>query len=259
LHSAQIDQLAAEIAEALLQELRPRPVEAPSAPVPALGPRDIARLIDHTLLRPDASAADVRRLCAEAREYGFYSVCVNPVRAALCAAELRGSPVRVCSVAGFPLGASPVGALLAEAEAALRAGASEIDMVLNVGEFKDGAYARAAAGPAALARLCRDAGALLKVILETCLLTDGEKETACRLAVDAGAHFVKTSTGFGKGGATVADVALMRRAVGPHIGVKASGGIRTLQDLLAMKEAGASRIGASASVAIVQAAGGRRG
>jgi deoxyribose-phosphate aldolase len=210
-------------------------------------------MIDHTLLRPEATAAEVRRLCAEAREHEFFSVCVNPYRAALCAAELAGSGLEVCTVAGFPLGASPVGAKLADTETALRAGATEIDMVLNVGALKDGASARVRSEISALAGMCHAAGARLKVILETCLLTDEEKVLACRLAVDAGADFVKTSTGFNRAGATAADIALMRRTVGPAIGVKAAGGIRTLDDLLTMTAAGASRIGASASVAIVEA------
>lgn len=247
--SSHLDQIVAEIGDAILAGLRPQP-----APVP-VSRREIARLIDHTLLRPEATAADVRRLCGEAREHGFYSVCVNPVRAALCTAELRGSQVAVCTVAGFPLGASATEAKLAEAEAALRVGAAEVDMVLDIGALKDGNHARVRADIAALARLCRGAGALLKVIIEACLLTGEEKEAACRIAADAGAHFVKTSTGFSTGGATVADIRLMRRVVGSQVGVKASGGIRTLDDLLAMKAAGASRIGASASVAIVAAAG----
>lgn len=251
--SPPLDQLVAEIGEAILAGLRPQPKAAP------VSASEIARLIDHTLLRPNATAAEVRQLCAEAREHGFFSVCVNPSRAAQCAAELRGCPVLVCTVAGFPLGATTTEAKLAEAEASLRVGAAEIDMVLNIGALKDGAYARAGADIAALARLCRGTDALLKVIIETCLLTDEEKEVACRLAVDAGAHFVKTSTGFSHGGATAADVSLMRRVVGPGTGVKASGGIRTLEDLLVMRKAGASRIGASASVAIVAAAGGCRG
>lgn len=248
----QFNQLVAEIGDAILAGLRPQPASAP------VSRREIAQMIDHTLLRPEATAADVRRLCAEARDHGFFSVCVNPVRAALCAAELRGSPVVVCTVAGFPLGASATETKLAEAEIGLRVGAAEIDMVLDIGALKDGNHARVRSDIAALARLCHGAGARLKVIIECCLLTDEEKETACRIAVDAGAHFVKTSTGFGAGGAAVADVRLMRRVVGPQIGVKASGGIRTLDDLLAMKAAGASRIGTSAGVAIAVAAGGAR-
>lgn len=246
--SFHLDTLVAEIGEAILRELRPL-----SAPV-SINRREVAQLIDHTLLRPEATAAEVRRLCSEAREHGFFSVCVNPSRSALCASELAGTEVAVCAVAGFPLGASTTRSKLIETEAALRSGATEIDMVLDVGALKDGATTLVRSEIAALARLCHGAGALLKVILETCLLTDEEKVQACRLAVEAEADFVKTSTGFSRGGATAADVALMRRAVGPWIGVKASGGIRTLDDLLAMRAAGASRIGASASVAIVQSA-----
>ncbi len=248
MHSFHLEQLVAEIGDAILNDLRP------PAPVSALTRREVARLIDHTLLRPDATAADVHRLCAEAREYEFCTVCVNPVRVAQCVAELRGSGVKVCAVAGFPLGASTVAAQLAEAGTVLRAGAREIDMVIDVGAVKDGAHERAEAGIKAMARLCHGAGALLKVILETCLLTDEEKVLGCRLAAGAGADFVKTSTGFGTAGATVADVALMRRTVGPAMGVKAAGGIRTLRDLEAMAAAGATRIGASASVAIMEAA-----
>jgi deoxyribose-phosphate aldolase len=164
--------------------------------------------------------------------------------------------VAVCTVAGFPLGASATETKLAEAGTALRLGATEVDMVVNVGALKDGEYDRVRAEIAALAAICHGSGALLKVILETCLLTDEEKAAGCRLSVEAGADFVKTSTGFSTGGATAADVALMRATVGPDVGVKASGGIRTLDDLRAMVEAGASRIGASASVAIVQAIAG---
>jgi deoxyribose-phosphate aldolase len=227
----------------------------------------IARLIDHTLLRPDATAEDIRRVCAEARRYGFASVCVNPYWVPLVsqelAAEPAGSTVKVCTVIGFPLGASATEIKAAETEAAVRAGAQEIDMVINIGELRGGnqdavlrdiqAVVAAAHRPKAAA-----AGAIVKVILETGLLDDDQKIIGCTLAKQAGAEFVKTSTGFsGTGlnlsGATVHDVALMRRTVGPEMGVKASGGIRTLEDLKNMVAAGATRIGASSSVRIVEA------
>ncbi len=251
-----MDKIVAEIGETILGELCPRMAAPVVETAPPLSRRQVAQLIDHTLLRPGATAAEVRSLCAEAREHGFFSVCVNPARTGLCVAELQGSEVVVCTVAGFPLGASATETKLAEAETALRLGATEVDMVVNVGALKDGEYERVRAEIAALAAICHGSGALLKVILETCLLTDEEKATGCRLSVEAGADFVKTSTGFSTGGATAADVALMRATVGPDVGVKASGGIRTLDDLEAMVAAGASRIGASASVAIVQAIAG---
>jgi deoxyribose-phosphate aldolase len=251
-----LDKIVAEIGEAILGELCPRAAAPVVEAAPALSRRQVAQLIDHTLLRPGATAAEFRRLCAEAREHGFFSVCVNPARVGLCVAELQGTRVAVCTVTGFPLGASAAETKLAEAETALRLGATEVDMVVNVGALKDGENARVRAEITALATLCHGAGALLKVILETCLLTDEEKALGCRLSVEAGADFVKTSTGFSTGGATAADVALMRATVGPGVGVKASGGIRTIHDLKAMVAAGASRIGASASVAIVQAVAG---
>lgn len=246
-----LDTLVAEIGESILRDLRPAAVRKPRT---ALDRKQVARLIDHTLLRPAATAEEVSRLCREAREHRFFSVCVNPGRVAQCVAELAGSGVVVCTVAGFPLGATTADAKLAETATALKLGATEIDMVINVGALKDGETGRVRAEIASLARMCHEAGALLKVILETCLLMDEEKALGCRLAVEAGADFVKTSTGFSTGGATAADIALMRRTVGPKVGVKASGGIRTLDDLLAMVEAGATRIGASASVAMVEAA-----
>lgn len=216
---------------------------------------DIARLIDHTLLKPDATRDDIVRLCREAREYGFAAVCVNPYWVALAAAELAGSAVKVCTVAGFPLGATSTAIKSAEAADAIRAGAREIDMVINVGALRSGDFETVKLDIAQVARVCREAGAALKVILEAALLDDAQKAVACRLAKEAGAHFVKTSTGFGPGGATARDVALMRQVVGPDMGVKAAGGIRTYEDLKKMTEAGATRIGASASVRIVQSAG----
>jgi len=210
---------------------------------------ELARTIDHTILRADATRADVAKVCREAREHGFYSVCVNPVHVPDVAAALAGSDVATCAVVDFPLGATPSAVKAAEARWVVAAGAREVDMVINVGALKEGRRDEVEADIVAVREACGPA--LLKVIIETCLLSDAEKEAACRLAVAAGAQFVKTSTGFGKAGATVEDVALMRRVVGPDIGVKASGGIRTREDALRMLAAGASRIGASASVAIV--------
>ena len=214
----------------------------------------LAALIDHTILKPEATRDDVIRVCREARRYGFASVCVNPYWVPLVALELRGSAVKVCTVVGFPLGATSTAAKVCEAELALRDGAQEVDMVMNIGALKSGDYAVVESDIRLVAETCHRYGAILKVILETALLDDTEKAVACALAKLAGADFVKTSTGFSKGGATAADVALMRRVVGPQMGVKASGGIRTLEDLKAMTAAGATRIGASASVRIVEAA-----
>jgi len=216
----------------------------------------IAGLIDHTLLRADATRADILQVCREARKFGFASVCVNPYWVPLVAAELAGSSVKVCTVIGFPLGATSTEAKVAETEAALRAGAQEIDMVLNIGALRGGEHDAVQADIAAVVEVAHRAGAIVKVILETALLDDSKKTVACTLARLAKADFVKTSTGFGPSGATVHDVELMRRAVGPDMGVKASGGIRTLEDLKRMTAAGASRIGASAGVNIVEAAAG---
>lgn len=214
--------------------------------------QDLAALMDHTILKADATAADIRRICAEARQYGFAAVCVNPGRVAPAVTELAGTGVAVCSVVGFPLGATTTVQKLAEAAGCLEGGATEIDMVLNLGLLADGDAAGAEADIRALADLCRGQGALLKVILETCLLDDEAKRRACALAVAAGAHFVKTSTGFAGGGATVEDVALMSAAVKEAgLGVKASGGIHTRAQAEALVAAGATRLGASSSVAIV--------
>ncbi len=224
--------------------------------------RRIARLLDHTLLRPEAGRAAIHQLCEEARVYGFAGVCVNPVWVAEAVAELRQTPVRVGTVIGFPLGATTATAKRAEAAEVLRLGADELDMVLDIGGLKDGDDARVLTGIRGVAELAHAAGARVKVILETALLTDEEKIRGCHLALQGGADFVKTSTGFAGGGATVADVALLRRTVGAQAGVKAAGGIRTCSQLLAMVAAGASRIGASSSVSIMTeaaaAAHGRR-
>ncbi len=215
--------------------------------------QSIAALIDHTLLKPEATAEEIRKVCAEARQYGFASVCVNPYWVPLVAAELKGSGLKVCTVIGFPLGASMTAVKVAETEAAIAAGAQEIDMVENVGELRGGNVDAVREDIRAVVAAAHGRGAIVKVILETSLLNDDQKIAACLAAKDAGADFVKTSTGFSGGGATEHDVALMRKTVGPKMGVKASGGIRTLDDLKKMVAAGATRIGASAGVKIIQA------
>jgi deoxyribose-phosphate aldolase len=215
-------------------------------------PSDLAHWIDHTILAPDATEAQVAVLCREALAHGFRSVCVNPVHVGFVARALRGSAVAACSVVSFPFGAAPTRTKAAEAAAAVEDGAREVDMVLALGLLKansldavrdDVAAVKRASGPA-----------LLKVIIETCYLTDDEKVLACRLSQEAGADFVKTSTGYGPSGATAADIRLMRRTVGEAMGVKASGGIRTYEVAKAMIEAGATRIGASASLVLIGAA-----
>ena len=213
------------------------------------GGRPLASYIDHTILKPEARKAEVERLCEEAVRFQFASVCVNPCWIPLVADKLRGSGVLACCVVGFPLGATPAECKAHEAAVCVRNGAQEVDMVINVGALKDGDLALVRDDIAAVRQACGKA--TLKVIIETCLLTDEEKVIACRLSCEAGADFVKTSTGFSKAGATAADIALMRRTVGPDIGVKASGGIRTQADALAMIAAGASRIGASAGITII--------
>ncbi len=211
----------------------------------------VGKLIDHTLLKPDATPDQVAQLCYEARTYGFASVCVNPSYVKLCADLLKGTDVKVCTVIGFPLGASSPDVKAFETETALRDGATEIDMVINIGALKGRDFTLVARDITGVVRLAHAAGALVKVIIETSLLTEEEKITACLLAKEAGADFVKTSTGFSGGGATVADVALMRRVVGPEMGVKASGGVRDYADAKSLVDAGATRIGASAGVKIV--------
>jgi deoxyribose-phosphate aldolase len=210
--------------------------------------RLLASYIDHTILKPDAQRPEVERLCEEAVQYGFASVCVNPYWVPLVAAKLKGTQVRTCCVVGFPLGAAPAECKAHEAALCVRGGAAEVDMVINVGALKGGDLDTVRAEIAAVKRACGER--TLKVIIETCLLTDEEKIVACRLSAEAGADYVKTSTGFGRSGATAGDIELMRRVVGPDMGVKASGGIRTQADALALIEAGASRIGASAGIAI---------
>ncbi len=213
----------------------------------------ISGLIDHTILKPEATRADVIKVCREARQYCFASVCVNPYWVPLVAAELAGSGVKVCSVVGFPLGATSTESKVAETAAALRAGAQEIDMVINVGALRSGDHEAVKLDIQEVVKVAHAARAIVKVILETALLDDNQKAIACTLSKMAGADFVKTSTGFSTSGATAHDIALMRSVVGPDIGIKASGGIRTLQDLQTMTAAGATRIGASASVKIVEA------
>lgn len=215
----------------------------------------LAALIDHTLLKPDATRADIERLCDEAARYRFFSVCVNPAHVAHAVSVLRGSPVTVCCVAGFPLGAHVSDVKAFEARRAVGDGAGEVDMVLNVGALKGGEAQLVFDDIAAVVAACRAGGARCKVILETALLTDAEKVRACELSVRAGADFVKTSTGFGPAGATVEDVALMSRAVAAAgLGVKAAGGIRSYADVLRMVQAGATRVGSSSGVKIVEEA-----
>lgn len=215
----------------------------------------VASMIDHTLLKPDATVDQVKQLCAEAKKYQFASVCVNPANVRLCWELLHNTPVKICSVIGFPLGANVSDVKVMETQLAIQHGASEIDMVINVGALKSGDLDLVARDIRSVVVAAHKGGAILKVIIETCLLTQDEKVTACLLAKEAGADFVKTSTGFSGGGATVEDIGLMRRVVGLQMGVKASGGVRTPEDAENMVKAGANRIGASASVKIVQGAG----
>jgi deoxyribose-phosphate aldolase len=215
---------------------------------------NLARYIDHTLLKPEATADQIAQLCYEARKHGFATVCVNPAWVKLSADLLRGSPVGVTTVVGFPLGATPPEVKAYEAQVALDKGATEIDMVINIGALKSRDYEMVARDIRAVVRVCHARPALVKVIIEAALLTEEEKIAAALLAKEAGADFVKTSTGFASGGATVADVALLRRTVGPEMGVKAAGGVRDRADAEAMLKAGATRLGASAGVKIVQAA-----
>ena len=221
--------------------------------------RDWASLIDHTLLRPDASDRDIKTLCEEAAQYHFASVCVNPtwVRASAC--QLQGTGVPVCTVIGFPLGATLSDVKAYEARRSIMDGARGVDMVINVGALKSGDDCLVENDIRSVVQVAHEYGVTCKVIIETALLSDDEKIRACEAAKKAGADFVKTSTGFAKGGATVADIALMRRVVGPELGVKASGGVKSMADARAMVEAGATRIGASVGVKIAQEAAGVRG
>ena len=212
---------------------------------------DLASLIDHTLLKPEATKQQIEELCAEAKKYRFASVCINPCYVSLCALLLKDTSVKVCTVIGFPLGAASTATKVFEAEQALREGAHELDMVINIGMLKSGEYEYVENDIFGVVTTAKRYGALSKVILETCLLTDEEKVRGCLLAKRAGADFMKTSTGFSKSGATAGDVALMRRVVGTAMGVKAAGGVRSREEALAMVASGADRIGASASVKIV--------
>ena len=215
-------------------------------------PGDVASIIDHTLLRADATRNQIETLCREAAQYGFASVCVNATWVAVCARILQGSGVKVCSVVGFPLGATTADTKQFETRRAIFDGAGEIDMVINVGALKSGDVRLVGRDIESVTGPCREFGVLSKVIIETALLTDDEKVTACVLAKEAGADYVKTSTGFGPGGATAHDVSLMRRVVGDTMGIKAAGGVKDLDDVRTMVTAGASRVGASAGVRIIQ-------
>ncbi|MFX3959680.1 deoxyribose-phosphate aldolase [Streptococcus suis] len=210
------------------------------------------KYIDHTILKPETTQAQVEKILAEAKEYDFASVCVNPTWVALAAESLKDSDVKVCTVIGFPLGANTPAVKAFETKDAISNGADEIDMVINIGALKTGNYDLVLEDIKAVVAASGDK--LVKVIIEACLLTDDEKVKACQLSQEAGADYVKTSTGFSTGGATVADVALMRKTVGPDMGVKASGGARSYEDAIAFIEAGASRIGASSGVAIMNGA-----
>ncbi|MCY8757395.1 deoxyribose-phosphate aldolase [Bacillus haynesii] len=216
----------------------------------------IANLIDHTALKPHTQKSEIKKLIEEAKTYQFASVCVNPTWVEFAAKELKGTEIDVCTVIGFPLGANTTETKAFETKDAIAKGATEVDMVINIAVLKDGDDDFVEADIRAVVEAAKGK-ALVKVIIETCLLTDEEKERACRLAVAAGADFVKTSTGFSTGGATAEDIALMRKTVGPDIGVKASGGIRTKEDVESMISAGATRIGASAGVSIVSGAEGK--
>jgi deoxyribose-phosphate aldolase len=218
----------------------------------------VSSMIDHTLLKPDATRQEIEKLCREASEFHFATVCVNPAWVAFAARLLRGSGVGVCSVVGFPLGATTADVKQYETRRAIYDGASEIDMVINVGALKSGDLRTVQRDIEAVVDPCREAGVISKVIIEAALLTDDEKVTASTLSKAAGADFVKTSTGFGPGGATAADVALMRRVVGTEMGVKAAGGVRDLEGLKQMVAAGATRVGASAGVKIVQESRGQK-
>ena len=213
--------------------------------------KELAKMIDHTALKPDTSREQIEKLCEEAREFNFASVCVNPTWVALAAEKLEGAEAKVCTVIGFPLGAVTTETKAFETKDAIQKGATEVDMVINIGALKDGNNELVEQDIKAVVEAAKGK-ALVKVIIETCLLTDEEKTRACELSVKAGADYVKTSTGFSTGGATVEDIKLMRKTVGPNIGVKASGGVRDLEGSQAMIDAGATRIGASAGVKIVQ-------
>jgi deoxyribose-phosphate aldolase len=246
------EKVAKPVQEFLTAQGQPVPA-SPVAP-----PLNIPQLIDHTILRPDATQANIEQLCREARQHKFYSVCVNPTWVLLARKLLDGSGVKVCCVVGFPLGAHLPETKAMEARAAVRQGAKEIDMVINVGALKSGDDTHVLQDIRSVVEACHDGKAKCKVILETSLLANEEKARACKLAIKAGADFVKTSTGFSTGGATVEDVALLSRLVSEKkLGVKASGGIRSLADLQRMVQAGATRIGTSSGIKILQEAAGQ--
>jgi deoxyribose-phosphate aldolase len=217
-----------------------------------LTPAQLAKTIDHTLLKPEATPTQIEKLCAEAKQFHFASVCVNAGNVPQCAELLKGTDVKVCSVVGFPLGATLSTVKAFETEQAIAAGATEIDMVLNIGALKAGNHKLVREDIKAVVTAAHAHQVIVKVIFETCLLTDDEKVKACNLCKEAGADFVKTSTGFNTAGATLEDVALMRKTVGPNMGVKAAGGVRTRDDVLAMIKAGATRIGTSGGVKIME-------
>jgi deoxyribose-phosphate aldolase len=250
--AATLERLIAQHSQQVLPD--PPPPQPPGA-LPSLTGAQLAALIDHTLLKPEATEAQIRRLCSEATVHGFASICVNATWVNLGAQLVAGSPVKVCTVIGFPLGATLATVKAVEATQAIAAGAQEVDMVINVGRLKSGQLAAVYADVAGVVEAAQAAQTVVKVIIETALLTHAEKIAACVLAQQAGADFVKTSTGFSGGGATVEDVWLMRQVVGAQMGVKASGGVRTAADALALVAAGATRIGASAGVQIVQVLG----
>ena len=254
--SAELDRLVAQIGEEIIARVRgagSTSVITPTKPAVAQSSigSPIARVIDHTLLKPEATRHDIVRLCAEARLYGFATVCINPCWVPLAASELAGTPVKVCTVVGFPLGATATEIKVAEASTMLRVGAEEIDMVINIGALRSGDYDRVKCDIQAVVAESHKAGAIVKVILEMALLDKPEKTIACTLAYLSHADFVKTSTGFAGAGATAEDVALMRQVVGPDMGVKAAGGIRSLEDFRKMVGAGATRIGTSSGVKIL--------
>jgi deoxyribose-phosphate aldolase len=247
------DELIARVQQTVSEALGAAVTPAPAGPAGAWvsGEQPLASFIDHTLLKPEATPRQIETLCREALQHQFASVCVNPCYVGLCARWLADSSIAVCTVAGFPLGATTTAAKVLEARQAIAEGAREIDMVLAIGRLKAGDYAAVQDDMAQVVNTCHELGAHCKVILETALLDDADKIAACLLALHVGADFVKTSTGFAASGANAHDVALMRRIVGASAGVKAAGGIRTRRDAETMLEAGASRLGASASVQLV--------
>lgn len=247
------DQLEPGRVEERIQKVLSVPIAVPE-PTARIGAKQMARMIDHTQLKAEATEAQIAVLCQEAKAYHFAAVCVNPVYVALCHSLLKGTDVEIACVAGFPLGCTLPEVKAYEAQRVIAAGATEVDMVIHVGALKDQRYGHVYQDIAAVAQACHARDAVLKVIIEAALLTDEEKVAACYLAQRAGADFCKTSTGFGPGGATLKDVALMRRTVGPAMGIKAAGGIRSYGDALAMIAAGATRIGASAGLRIIQEA-----